>query len=160
MDQLHAEILDVDIGAEADVVGEVPAYMVRIVVDDDVVGVPEPAVTEGDVEGGDMPVPAVEPEAVRSAACQMPSVCRAETTGEAAVSEGMIDVIVGVAAAGVMADPGSSIDVGGVGVAVFVRVIAVSFGGVRIALIGAGSMGGGCLMAASLVAATLGKRRY
>ena len=39
-----AEIFPVDVGAESHVVGEVPAGMVGIIVDDDVVVVPEPVV--------------------------------------------------------------------------------------------------------------------
>lgn len=48
---LGAEVLDVDVGAQTDIVGEVPALVVGIVVDDDVVAVPEPVVAEADVVG-------------------------------------------------------------------------------------------------------------
>jgi len=37
---LLPEVLDVDVGAEAGVVGEVPAWIVRVVVEHEVVGVP------------------------------------------------------------------------------------------------------------------------
>ena len=59
---LHAEILDVHISAETHVIGEIPADVVRIVVDDDLIGVPEPAVAEGKIGCSNIPIPAVEPE--------------------------------------------------------------------------------------------------
>jgi len=39
-ESLGAEVHDVDVSTEADVVGEVPAWIVRIIVEDYVVGVP------------------------------------------------------------------------------------------------------------------------
>jgi hypothetical protein len=56
-DTCLAEIHDVDVGAEALVVGEVVAGIVGVFVDDDVVGVPEPAVDEAEVVRRDALVP-------------------------------------------------------------------------------------------------------
>jgi hypothetical protein len=61
--ELSSEILDVNISAEADVVGEIPAWIVRVGIENDVVGIPEPAVAEGNVRGSDAEVVTAEPEA-------------------------------------------------------------------------------------------------
>jgi hypothetical protein len=53
----------VNIGTEADVIGEIPTRIVRIGVENDVVGIPEPAVAEGNVSGSDAEVVTAEPEA-------------------------------------------------------------------------------------------------
>jgi hypothetical protein len=78
----------VDVGSEADVVGEVPAGVVGIVVDDDVVGVPEPSVRVGEVPGGYAEVEAAEPEAGWTSSAETPDVGGAEAAGEVAVLVG------------------------------------------------------------------------
>jgi len=114
---LGSQVLNVDVGAESYVVGEVPAVVVGIVVDDDVVAVPKPLVAEADVEVGDAEVETAEPKASRTAACQMPDVAAADAAGEASMLPGMIEVVVSVCAARVVADPFSiGMDVWGVGV--------------------------------------------
>src|SRR5580693_330199 len=59
-----AEILDVDVSAETDVVGEVPAVVVWVVVDDDLVGAPVPVTAEAVVSWGDIEIETAEPEAL------------------------------------------------------------------------------------------------
>lgn len=73
------------VSAEADVVGQVPAVMVGIGVDHDVVGIPQPAVAEIDIVRRDAEVVAIEPEAVRTSAAKMPYVTAADFTRKAAV---------------------------------------------------------------------------
>ena len=114
------------IGAEAHVVGEIPSGMVGVFVDDDLVGVPEPAVAEGDVSRSNIPIPAVEPEAAGAAAGETPNMGAAKAAGEVAVGEWLIHMVAGIVGAGVVTDPGLSvIDVRNVGVAGLVAVIAV-----------------------------------
>ena len=60
--------MDVDVGAEPGVVGEVPAGVVRIFVDDDLVGVPKPAVNIAKVVRSYAEVEASKPEAGWAAA--------------------------------------------------------------------------------------------
>jgi hypothetical protein len=87
--------LDVDVGAEADVVGQIPAGMIGVFVDDDLVGIPEPAVTEGVVVRGDAEIEAAEPEARRAASAKAPPMAGAETAVEMAVFPGVVEVVVG-----------------------------------------------------------------
>ena len=105
--------------------------MVWVFVDDDLIGVPEPAVTEGEVGCSYIPIPAVEPEAGRAATSEMPYVRAAEATGEVAMGERLIDVIAGVTRTGVVTDPGFSIvNVRSVRVAGLVNVIALGLRGI------------------------------
>lgn len=93
------------VGAQADVVGEVPANVVGVLVDDDFVGIPEPTITEGDVSGSDAEIEAVEPEAGRTAAGEMPNVAAAKAAGEVTMLPRMIHMILRIIGAGIMADP-------------------------------------------------------
>jgi hypothetical protein len=95
--------------------------MVRVFVDDDLVGVPEPAVTEGDVGCSDIPIPAVEPEASGVTAGEPPNMGASKSTGEAAVGERLIDVVVGIIGSRVVTDPDLTVDVRHVGVAGLIR---------------------------------------
>ena len=63
-DSLPAKILYMHVSARADVIDEIPAGMVGIFVNHDVVGVPEPGVAKGEVGCRHLPEPAVESETV------------------------------------------------------------------------------------------------
>jgi hypothetical protein len=72
---------------------------------------------------GDAEVEATEPETVWASAADMPDVATAEAAGEASVLPGMVDVVVRIVAAGVMADPlAVGVDVRGVGAGAVVEV--------------------------------------
>jgi len=100
-----AEILDVDVSAEADVVGEVPAVMVWVVVDYQLVRAPVPVAAEAVVSGGHIEIETAKPETLAVAAFDAPRVALADATGEAAMLPGMIKVVVGILAAGIVAYP-------------------------------------------------------
>jgi hypothetical protein len=100
-----AEILDVHVSAEANVVGKVPAVMVRIVVEYDLVSAPDPIVAEAVVSGGHTEIETAEPEALAVATFDAPHVALADASGEAAMLPGMIQMIVGIVAAGIVAYP-------------------------------------------------------
>jgi hypothetical protein len=118
----------VNVGAEPRVVGEIPAFVVGIVVDDDIVAVPVPAVAEGYVIGGYPEVEAAEPEASRAAASQTPVMFGAKAAGEATVFPRVIEMIVRIVAAGVVAYPVIAfVDVGRVGVSLMVVKVAMIF---------------------------------
>ena len=102
---LRSQVLDVDVCAKSYVVGEVPAFVVGIVVDDDVVAIPEPVVAEAEVIGRDAEIKTAEPEATGAATAEVPDVAAADAAGEASVLPGMVEVVVNVVAASVMADP-------------------------------------------------------
>jgi hypothetical protein len=87
----------------------------------------------------------VEPETRWAAAFNPPHMMRPESTAEAAVLPGMIEVIVGIVASGIMPNPFFAVvDVRSVGVSGLIAVIAtvVLFGCSRLAPIGRGTAGG------------------
>src|ERR1035438_10315653 len=126
---LCTEILDMHIGAEADVVGEVPSGMVRVIVNHDVVGVPQPAVAEGNIVRGYHPVPVVEPETPRAAAGQVPFVDAPKAAGEMSMLPRFVHVVACIVRAGVVTYPGLSIHVRNVGMAGLVAVVTLGVGG-------------------------------
>lgn len=118
-----AEIFDVTVGAEPHVVGEVPAIVIRVLVDHDLIGAPIPSIAEGKVNRSDGEVETAEPEALSTAASNAPHVALAETAIEVAVLPGMIQMIVGIVAAGIVADPFVvGVDVRSVGMAILVDI--------------------------------------
>ena len=60
-----------DVSTEADVIGEIPARVIGIVVDDDGIGAPQPVVHVPHIEGRHAEIPAIEEEAAGTAAPQM-----------------------------------------------------------------------------------------
>ena len=104
-----------DVGAEARVVGQVPAIVVRIFVNDDLIGIPEPVVAETVVVRSDVEVETAKPEAGRAAAGEAEPMAAAEAARKASMLPRMIEMVVGIIAAGVVADPFIvGMDVGGV----------------------------------------------
>ena len=100
-----SKIFDVNVGAQPGVIGQIPAFVVWVFVDDDLIGIPEPAAAEADVVGRDAEVKAAEPEARRASASEVPNVAAAKPTGKAAMFPGMIEVVVRIIAAGVVTYP-------------------------------------------------------
>ena len=94
-----------DAGSEPDVIGEVPADVIGVIVDDNFVGIPEPSATEANVVGSYGEVEAAEPETAGATACEAPHMTAAETAGEAAMLPRMIQMVMRVVAAGIMARP-------------------------------------------------------
>jgi hypothetical protein len=95
----------VDVGAQPDVVGEVPAVMVGVVVYDDVIAVPEPVIAIAQVEGANAEVEASKPKAVGAASAEAPDVTTADAAGEAAVFPRVIEVEANIVASIFMSDP-------------------------------------------------------
>ena len=93
---LRAQIYHVNVGPQSHVVSEIPAHVVRIVIDDDIVAVPEPPVAVGHVIRCDAEKEAAEPEPVRTSADQAPYVVRAERSGKAAVFPRAVEVVMGI----------------------------------------------------------------
>jgi hypothetical protein len=118
-----AEVLDVDIGTKPNVISEVPAIVIRILVDHDLIGAPVPGIAESEVHGSDGEVETAKPEALSIAAGNAPYVALAETAVEVAVLPGMIQVIVRIIGAGIVADPFIvGVNVRSIGMAIFVDV--------------------------------------
>jgi hypothetical protein len=114
---LAAEIFDVNIGAEPNVVGEVPADMVRIGIEHDVVAIPEPVVAVVKVGRGDAEEGAVKAEALASATSETVDVRGAKGAWKMSVFPRPIEVVTCVVSAGIVTDPAirSGIHVGSVG---------------------------------------------
>ena len=87
------------------VVGEIPAVVVGIFVDHDLVAVPVPVVAIGEIKRGNAEVEAAKPEAAGAASADAPDVAAAEAAGEAAMLPGMIEVEAGVVASSVVSNP-------------------------------------------------------
>jgi hypothetical protein len=104
-------------GAEPDVVGQIPAVVIGILVDRDVVTVPVPVIAVVIVVGRDLEIRALEPEALAVPSLEAVNVVGAEAEGEASVLPGTINAVVRIVATGIVADPLSIVrmDVGSVG---------------------------------------------
>src|SRR5450432_3507663 len=125
---LRSEIDHVDVSSKPHVVGQVVAVMIGVFVDHDVVAIPQPIVAKPDVEVGDAEVEAAEPEPAGDAAGEVPDMAAAKSAGKVAVFPGMIEVVVGIVAAGVVADPlAIGVNVRHVGMARFVAEVPVFF---------------------------------
>lgn len=98
--------------------------MVWIIVNYDLVGAPIPVIGEGVVRRSDVEIETAEPEALAVAAFDAPLMAAADAAREASMLKRMIDVIFGVIAAGIVADPLiiGGVNVRGVRVAVSVGI--------------------------------------
>src|SRR5579863_2030537 len=84
------QVLDVHISTEPHVVRQIPAVMVWIFVNHDIVAIPEPVPAVADVEGGNAETKTAEPESARAAAAQPPHMAAPEAAGEMSVLPRMI----------------------------------------------------------------------
>jgi hypothetical protein len=97
----------VNVGPEPDVVGEIPAHVVGIFVDHDLIAIPGPVAAEAEVDWSHTEVEAAEPEAAGATAAEVPDVAASEAAGEVAVFPGMIEMEPGSVVAVVVSDPGA-----------------------------------------------------
>ena len=88
-----------DVNTETHVISEVPPRVIRVVVKDDIVAVPIPAIAVGNVIGRDTEIESSEPEAVWTSANQPPYMVSADLSREVSVFPGMVEVIVCVSRA-------------------------------------------------------------
>jgi hypothetical protein len=136
---LLAQVHDVDVGTEADVVGEVPPVVVGIVVDHDVVIVPVPVIAITGVEGGDAEIVSAKPEAVRTTAPETPDVTAPDGQRKVAVFPRMVEVKAGVLVSVIVAHPAVvSMNVRSFGVAGFVAEGLVLFWMLLLRMFGGG----------------------
>ena len=107
--------------------------MIGIVVDHDVVAPPIPVAAKSKVEVGHHEVEPMEPEAMRASTLQAPNVAAPNATPEVPVLPGVIEVVVCVIVAGVVANPlAIRMDMGSVWVPWLIAEIAVGRGRVRL----------------------------
>jgi hypothetical protein len=107
----------VDVGAEPDVVGQIPAVVIGIFVDRDVVILPVPIIAELVVVGCDLEVRVLEPESLAVPSLEPINVAGAEAEGKAPVLPGTISAVVRIVATVIVANPLpiGRMDVGSVG---------------------------------------------
>jgi hypothetical protein len=84
--------------AQPRVIGEVPTDVIRIAINQDAVGIPQPAVHKGVVVRCDGEVRAIKPKALAAAAGQMKDMTRAESGGEPPVLPGTRETLVRIEA--------------------------------------------------------------
>ncbi len=94
-----------DVGPQPDVISEIPADVIRVFVDYDVIGVPVPAIAVTDVVGSHTKKETAKREPIWSAARKMPYMALAEATGKAAVFPRMIEMVVRIVAARAVSNP-------------------------------------------------------
>lgn len=110
---LSPQIRDVHVRSEPDIIGEVPSYVIRVVIDDDIVAIPVPVAAIPHIESCNAEIESPKPEAARTTADQMPDMAPANSAREMAVFPGMVEVKAGIVGPVVMADPLSVVvDVG------------------------------------------------
>jgi len=111
----------VNVSAQADVISEIPAIVVGIFVDDNIVPVPQPAATVIQIKRRDAEVEAAKPEATGTTSGKTPTVTATEAAGETAMLPGVIEVEAGIIASGVVSNPlAVVVDVRGLGMAFFI----------------------------------------
>jgi hypothetical protein len=95
----------VAIGAEPNVVREIPPRVIGVLVEDDLVTIPEPVAAIREVERGDGEVRTPEPEAVWASSSEPKDVLWAEPAAELAVLPRMVAMKMWIVPAGVVPDP-------------------------------------------------------
>jgi len=100
-----AQIVHVTVGAESGVIGEIPAIVVRVLIDHDRIAVPEPVPAEAIVVGSDAEIEVVEPEAFPIPALEMKHMAPTEAAAEMSVLPRMIAMKVGIATTRIVPDP-------------------------------------------------------
>jgi hypothetical protein len=79
--------------------------MIRVVIEDDVITVPEPVAAIVHIVWGDGEIKTAEPETGRPTAGEPPYVVRANCLGKVTVLPRVVEMIVRIARTGVVADP-------------------------------------------------------
>jgi hypothetical protein len=95
----------VDVCAEPYVICKIPTVVVRIFIDHNLVGIPEPVIAIAEIVRGDVKIEPAEPETARASSANPPNVAATEAAGEPSMFKWMTHVIVGVVASRVVAHP-------------------------------------------------------
>ena len=104
------------IRAEPGIVSQVPAGVVRVVINHNLIRIPNPAIHVTDIVGSHAEIESSKPEALRPAACQSPEMALADAAFKAPVFPNMIDMVMRVIAAAIVSYPlAVGMDVGRLG---------------------------------------------
>src|ERR1700733_7061637 len=93
------------ISAESHIVGKVPAWVIRVFIDDNLIGIPQPVRTESEIGRSNRPEPPVKPEPARSTSSEYPGVFGSKAAVEVAMLKGLVKMICRVVGAGIMTNP-------------------------------------------------------
>ena len=94
-----------NVGTQPLVISQIPAIVVWVLIDHDLVAIPEPVIAEVEVVCGDAEVETTKPETLPVSSSQAEDMAAAESASKASVFPRMIDVVVGIITAGIMSDP-------------------------------------------------------
>ena len=100
-----SQILDVNVGSQPYVVRQIPAIVIRIFVDYDLVSAPVPAIAVAEVVGRNTKIETSEPEALAISALNTPYMIFAKSTCKVAALPGVIQVVVRIVGPAVMPNP-------------------------------------------------------
>jgi len=100
-----AQIQHVNVRPKPYVVGEIPAIVVGIVVNDDFVAVPEPIAAVTNIKAGDAEIKTAKPEATGSSTDKSPTISCADMAREVSVLPGPVEMETWIIPALVVADP-------------------------------------------------------
>lgn len=131
-----------NIGPQPHVIGQIPAHVVRVVIDDDIIRIPEPVAAIADIVGSHAEVEPAKPETVGSSSRKVPDMPRTEPASEVSVLPRMIEVVVRITPSCVMAHPPvARVNVRNVRVTRRVAKVSVLLNGMRIAANGSRTAG-------------------
>ena len=99
------EILYVRISTQPWIVCEIPANMVGVLVDNDLIAGPIPARNDVVIVRGDIPEETTKPEAFPVSAAEHENVLRAKSAAEASVRPRLIEVVMRIVGAAIMSHP-------------------------------------------------------
>src|SRR5665647_3825073 len=100
-----SQVLDVSVRAEPRIVCQIPAGMVGVLVDHDLIAAPVPALDDGVIVRGDVPVIITKPEAFPVSSRHHEYMLRSKATGEASVCPRLIEAEIPIVGATIMSDP-------------------------------------------------------
>lgn len=111
--RLGSQIENVHVGAKSRVVSQIPAGIIRIFVEDEVVPVPVPAIHKRDVRWSNAEVEAAEPETIRASPFESPYMSGTEFAGKVPMFPGTVEMVTGVITPFVVPNPSvvGSVDV-------------------------------------------------
>src|SRR5580704_11612542 len=94
-----------NVGAQPGVVSQVPAIVIRVLIDHDIVAIPQPVIDEVVIVRSDGEVEAAKPETLPVSSPKMENMARTEAAGKVSMFPGMIDMVVGIVTARIVSDP-------------------------------------------------------
>jgi len=123
----------VNIRAKSSVIGEIPANVVRVFIDNDLIRIPQPLAAVPNVVGRHAEVEPPKPKTPRTASFKVPDMARTESASEVSMLPRVIEVVVRITTARVMSDPSAiAVDVRSIRVAWLIAKIAVFLSRIRI----------------------------